>query len=1041
MAEEPSPSNSNNIEMNLTAYGNSKVTQVGQINAAEVKIIVDRIEPVLERLQQISQPESPGVLKAGNPNKSLAYWQGRKTEIAQIQQWLTDKNTFLIGIEGIGGTGKSMLAAKIYDENEGFPKRFWADISYGAGFSDLARQVLSEFGFPVPEQEAQLVEALVKCLRSGQYLLIIDNLESLLQPDRQWGSQFYSDFFNAWVEYGGNSKVLVTTRERPELKGFEWQPLKGLQLEEGVALLTALGIRGDLGDFVELVDGHPLLLRLIADLLKEEYPQDPDLRRLADLGLGNLRQLLTDSQVVGVHRRENVGMVLVLDASFERLSELQKALLLNISVYRGAVESAAAVAVLPGSSKTEIEEELRNLVKRSLLLEKLNGKRQFEFQAVVLEYVRYKAGNHTEAHQRAIDYYLLNVKQEPWQTKEDIKEYLEVFYHRYQLENYGLAFDGLTTYYDFLTLRGYYADQVDLLRQLIEVWQKTGSRKNRNYQIVLHFLGDAYKSLGQYQLAIDLHQQSLDIAREIGYRDGEGASLRGLGNIFRYLGEYQRAIEFHQQSLEISRDIGDRNGEGSSLAGLGNTYDSLGQYQRAIEFHQQSLEIFRDIGEQNGEGASLNNLGDTYNSLGHYQRAIEFHQQSLEISRDIGERNGEGSSLMGLGNTYNSLGQYQRAIEFHQQSLEIFRDIGDRNGEESALGNLGNAYIFLGQYLQAIEFYQQSLNIARQIGHRCGEEIALGNLGIAYQSLGQYQQAIDLYQQSLDIAREIGDRNSESLSLMNLGNAYCSLRQYQQAIDLFEQSLDIAREIGDRNTEGKSLANLGNAYFSLGQYQQTIDFHQQSLEIAREIGDRNTEGKSLASLGNAYFSLGQYQQAIDFSQQSLEISRDIGDRNSEGKSLASLGNAYFSLGQYERAIEFYQRSLDIAREIGDRNGECASLNNLGNAYLCLGEYQRAIDFCQQSLDILSQIGDRNTEAIAWFNLGRSLENINRESDALGAYRNARELCQAMGLDANVQDCNNAIERLSHPQKPLVYRRGFWVWLRRLWRWVRSWFRR
>lgn len=81
-----------------------------------------------------------------------------------------------------------MLATKIYDEIADFPKRFWADVSNGAGFSDLARQVLIEFGFPVPEQEAQLVEALVRCLRSGQFLLIIDNLESLLQPDRHWGS-------------------------------------------------------------------------------------------------------------------------------------------------------------------------------------------------------------------------------------------------------------------------------------------------------------------------------------------------------------------------------------------------------------------------------------------------------------------------------------------------------------------------------------------------------------------------------------------------------------------------------------------------------------------------------------------------------------------------------------------------------------------------------------------------------------------------------------------------------------------------------------
>jgi hypothetical protein len=92
------------------------------------------------------------------------------------------------------------------------------------------------------------------------------------------------------------------------------------------------------------------------------------------------------------------------------------------------------------------------------------------------------------------------------------------------------------------------------------------------------------------------------------------------------------------------------------------------------------------------------------------------------------------------------------------------------------------------------------------------------------------------------------------------------------------------------------------------------------------------------------------------------------------------------------------------------------------------------------LDIAREIGDIRGEAIAWFNLGLSLENLNREADALGAYRNARELYQTMGLDAKVQDCNNAIERLSQPKKPVIFRRGFWGWLRRLWLWVRAWFR-
>ncbi|HEY9803876.1 MAG TPA: tetratricopeptide repeat protein [Leptolyngbyaceae cyanobacterium] len=673
MAEEPNPKNPKIIKLEGNAQDQSRLTQVGSIEAENVNLTTEQLQIVVH-IESPTKAESPGVFKAGNPSKSLANWQGRTAEIAQIQQWLTDNNNFLIGIEGIGGTGKSMLAAKIYHEVGGFPKRFWADVSNGASFSNLARQVLGEFGFPIPKQEVQLVDALVRCLCSAQYLLIIDNLESLLQPNRQWGSLFYGDFFQAWIESGANSKVLVTTRERPELRGFQWLHLKGLRVDEGVALLTELGIRGNLAEFVELVDGHPLLLRLVADLLEEEYPQDPNLNRLADLGLGNLQQLLTNPQVVGVHRRENVGMVLVLDASFNRLNKLQKALLLNISVYRSGFDSAAAMAVLPGNSESEIETELTNLVKRSLLVKKLNGKQSFEFQPVVLEYVRYKAGDQTQAHQRAINYYLLNVKPKPWHAKEDIREYLEVFHHWYQLENYVSAFNILNFCDNFFLLRGYYTDQVELYEQLVSKWEEIGERKNKNYQ----------------------------------------ASLTSLGNAYYSLGQYQRAIDFYQQSLEIQREIGDRFGEGNSLGNLGNAYNSLGQYQRAIDFLQQSLEIQREIGDRNGEGFSLRNLGNAYNSLGQYQRAIDFLQQSLEIKREIGDRNGEGSSLIGLGNAYGSLGDYPQAIEFYQQSLEISTEIGDIRGQANTWFNLGLALEnvnreadALGAYRNACELFQK----------------------------------------------------------------------------------------------------------------------------------------------------------------------------------------------------------------------------------------------------------------------------------------------------------------------------------------------
>ncbi len=844
-----------------------------------------------------------------------------------------------------------MLAAKIYEEIKGFPKRFWADVSSGAIlFSDLAQRVLTDFGCRVPDEELQLVNALVRCLRLGQYLLIVDNLESLLTTDGQWKSQFYQEFFRAWIDSGKESKILVTTREKPDLKGFEWLPLKGLKTEEGASLLRALGIKGEVETFSELVDGHPLLLKIVADLIKDEFPQDPNLDRLADLGLGNLRELLTDSRVVGQHRRENVGMVLVLDASFERLANWQKKWLQNVSVYRGAFDAEAAIAMLPPPDESsplpveDAEVELRKLVKRSLLEEKLNHQRQFSFQPVVLEYVRYKAGDQSEAHQRAIFYYLKNVKAKPWQTLEDLKEYLEIFHHWCQLKEYANA-DAILRYCDeFLLLRGYYSTIVELNQQLVQVWQPRDDEEKKNLGWALTSLGNAYQSLGQFHNAIQSHQLSLNIDQELGNRSGEGASLGNLGNAYQALGQYQTAIDYLQQALDITREIGDRQGEGKALGNLGIAYRNLGQYQTAIDYHQQALEIDRAIGDRQGEGGCLDNLGIAYQALGQYQTAMDYHQQSLNIDRELGNRSGEGASLGNLGLAYYFLGQYQTAIDYHQQALDIAREIGDRQGEGASLGNLGLAYYFLGQY--------------------------------------------------------------------------------QTAIDYHQQYLDIAREIGDRSGEGKALGNLGTAYFSLGQYHTAIDYHQQSLAIKKEIGDRQGEGNSLGGLGTAYFSLGQYQTAIDYHQQYLNIAREIGDRSGEGKALGNLGTAYYSLGQYQTAIDYHQQELEIAREIGDRQGEGASLGNLGNAYRNLGQFQTAIDYHQQHLNIAREIGDRHGEANSWFNLGGALEKVKQKSAAIDAYGNARQLFQAIGLDAYVQQCDAAIKRLSQ---------GFWNWLSGLFR--------
>jgi tetratricopeptide (TPR) repeat protein len=110
--------------------------------------------------------------------------------------------------------------------------------------------------------------------------------------------------------------------------------------------------------------------------------------------------------------------------------------------------------------------------------------------------------------------------------------------------------------------------------------------------------------------------------------------------VYYSLGKYQEALNFYQQSLEIKREIGDRNGEADSLSGLGSVYYSLGQYQEALNFCQQSLEIQREIGDRNGEAKVLWNISLLYQKSGKIRQGRQYKVlavriwQSLKLSVD-----------------------------------------------------------------------------------------------------------------------------------------------------------------------------------------------------------------------------------------------------------------------------------------------------------------------------------------------------------------------------------------------------------------------
>ena len=399
----------------------------------------------------------------------------------------------------------------------------------------------------------------------------------------------------------------------------------------------------------------------------------------------------------------------------------------------------------------------------------------------------------------------------------------------------------------------------------------------------------------------------------MGERAGQGHAYANLGDAHHSLGEFEKAIDYHEQDLKIAKEVGGKAGRGNAYANLGNARHSLGDFKKAIGYHENQLKIAKEVGNRAAEGYAYANLGNAYHSLGECKKGIDYHERHLKIAKEMGDRVGEGRAFANLGNAFHSLGDFKKAIDCHDRDLKIARQVGDLVGEGRAYGNLGNAFHRLSDFKKAIDYHERDLKIAKEVGDRAEEARANGNLGNAYHSLGDFKKAIEHHEKHLKIAEELGNRALREYA--NLGNAYFRLSDFKKAIDYHKRDLRIAKEEGDRSREGRAYANLGNAQYRLGDFEKAMDYYERHLKIAKEVGDRAAEGTAYANLGNICYSRKDFIKAIDYHERHLNIAKELGDKVALANSFYRLGSSLESIGSLHEAIVHYQQSVATFNDI------------------------------------------------------------------------------------------------------------------------------
>jgi tetratricopeptide (TPR) repeat protein len=678
----------------------------------------------------------------------------RRRTVEDIYNKLTQSDITGIILTGIGGLGKSTLAALVYrfveERRQAYKELFtaeaiWLTINHAVSLADLGDALLEALNKPLPgfrdlhpQQQAAVLFDVLNMVDKPR-LIVLDQFDNLL--NLQTGRALMDcPGIGEWIDALNSNpckcRIILISRilsqgssEYPPTCLREYR-VKGLEIEEGIELLARQGVEGNQANEKEMhravleCEGHALSLTLLATILRGNRSL-----RLVDLfNDPRYTQRLTDD----IARR-------LLDYIYHKqLDQVQDKLLSAFSVYREPVPLDTALYLTTEPLKTQIVPALEGLIAQHLLQDV--GEGRYRLHAIISSYAR----NHfveddeqanqqalQKAHARAAEYYVHlmtknYISRENRRGIKDVQLLIEATWQYCQAGKLQDAYalmekEGL--FYD-LKLWGESATLLTLCQLLLPL----GKRHQELLQaaVIYSNLGWTYSLLGQKEQAIKYCEQALRIFQELEKRAGEGMMLNYLGDIYVDLGQHNKALEHYKQALHIFEELEDAEGKSRTLNSLGGVYDSLGQKENDLERREMALTYYQralqEIGEEdhNAKAIILNNIGTIYKAMDKNDEALKQYQQALHLQEKIGDRNGQGITLNNLGMLYSAEGkrkvtERKKALEFYARALHLHKDIGDRNGEGVTLHNIGVLYFNQRRYRIALAYFLLARRILEEV--------------------------------------------------------------------------------------------------------------------------------------------------------------------------------------------------------------------------------------------------------------------------------------------------------------------------------------
>lgn len=604
--------------------------------------------------------------------------QGRDI-VALLKRELAPDKSGLIALWGVGGTGKTTLAAEVARPLRDDYKQRLAWVSalgrVDFGLQMLLDEIATQLGRAdirrsAPDLKAEQVRAL---LAEAPSLVVLDNFETI-EPDEQ------SRCVNFLAE-STECSALITTRERVNHADVRNVKLAAMALDDAREFWRRMVEQSarpsafdglDADEIVRHCEANPLVIQWVVGQIElAQRPKDA----LAYLSQG-----------------QGDAAERVFDRSFNlpQLGDDGRAALLALSLFTpdASREALAEVAGF-GDDLNRLNEAVRKM-SALWLVETTEGNKRLFLRALKYEMAKSRLSKDAHAddfRRRYIGHFLRYAEAHAEPRPENI-DALDT--EKGNLRGAADAAFGMRDWESvmligaaldkFLYLRGYWDEAIGL-GELAEAAARESDDEGRKASFAIG-VATVRRNRGEKEEAKRIYVEALEVFIRLKRDIDRAICLDRLGKIAQTQGRTEEARSLYRESLSISETCDSKMGVARTLNNLGKLAQDQKDYEEALRCYGESLEISRRLTDHQGIAITLRRLGLIAKSKGELDEARRLYEESLEMSKSLVDQHGIAITLRSIAQLEKDEGHNKAAVRLFREALSIYERLGSPSGKK-----------------------------------------------------------------------------------------------------------------------------------------------------------------------------------------------------------------------------------------------------------------------------------------------------------------------------------------------------------------------